>query len=179
MYGLIAAFDQSTESFIKNVWKELKEKSISSYAYEVEDRIPHITLASYNQLNRGDFFDQMDETYQYQSKIDINFKSIGSFLKSGALYYSPTVTKGLYELHSNHHKDFGRFHDDSNSLYLPDHWIPHCTIANRLTQGKLQEAFHYCSKRHTTLFGKIVKVALIEVTEKHKAPIIYSKELME
>lgn len=53
MYGLIALFDEKTEQIIKDIWKELKEQSISFYAYEVEDRIPHITLASYNDLNQS------------------------------------------------------------------------------------------------------------------------------
>lgn len=61
----------------------------------------------------------------------------------------------------------------------PDNWIPHCTIANRLSQEKLIEAFNYCSKRHSNILRKIVKVALIDVSKKHKAPIIYSKELKD
>ncbi|MRG86007.1 2'-5' RNA ligase family protein [Salinibacillus xinjiangensis] len=177
MYGLIAIFDERTEELIKNIWKELKEKSISTYAYEVEDRKPHITLASYNSLNKKEFIEQMDITYKNQTVIDIKFNIIGSFLNSGALFFSPTVTKDLIEIHSNHHKDFERFNDNPNSLYLPDNWIPHCTIANRLSEDKLNEVFNYCSTRYSTILGKIVNVALIDVSEKHKAPIIHSIEL--
>jgi hypothetical protein len=179
MYGLIAIFDERTDELIKNTWKELKEKSISTYAYEVKNRKPHITLASYNNLNETDFIKQMNETYKNQSEIGITFNTIGTFLNSGALFFSPTVTKDLIEFHFNHHKDFKRFNDNPNSLYSPDNWIPHCTIANRLSSEKLNEAFNYCSKRHRTILGKIVEVALIDVSEKHKAPIIYSKELIQ
>ncbi|MFD1851287.1 2'-5' RNA ligase family protein [Oceanobacillus bengalensis] len=177
MYGLIAIFDETTEELIKNIWKELKDNFISSYAYEVEDRKPHITLASYNNINKKDFIKQMDVTYQNQSVIDIKFNTIGSFLSSGALFFSPTTTKDLIEFHLNHHKDFESFNDNPNSLYLPNNWIPHCTIANRLSQEKLNQAFDYCSKRHRTIRGKIVEVVLIDVSDKDKAPIIYSKEL--
>jgi hypothetical protein len=34
-------------------------------------------------------------------------------------------------------------------------------------------------KRYSTGLGKIVEVAFIDVSEKHKAPIIYSKELIQ
>ncbi|GHH99462.1 2'-5' RNA ligase family protein [Neobacillus kokaensis] len=179
MYGLIAIFDETTEQLIKTIWKELYERSISAYAYEVEDRIPHITLASYNNLNISDFIEQINEIYENQPAIDIKFNSIGSFLNSGALFYSPTMTKDLFEFHANHHKKFEQFNDDPNSLYIPDHWIPHCTIANRLSLEKLTEAFHYCTKRISTIQGKIVGVALIDVSDKSKAPIIYSKELIK
>ncbi|MCP8616232.1 2'-5' RNA ligase family protein [Salirhabdus salicampi] len=134
MYGLVALFDERTEELIKNLWEELKEKSISSYAYEVKDRKPHITLASYDSLNKTDFIKQMDVIYEKQSVIDFKFNTIGSFLNSGTLFYSPTVTKNLIEFHSNHHKNFERFHENPDSLYLPDNWIPHCTIANRYPQ---------------------------------------------
>lgn len=36
MYGLIALFDEAIEQTIKNIWQELYERTISSYAYEVE-----------------------------------------------------------------------------------------------------------------------------------------------
>ena len=179
MYGLISIFDEFTEQLIKNIWKELKENSISSYAYEVEDRIPHITFASYNNLDITDFIEQMDVIYSNRSVIDIQFSTIGSFLNSCTLFFSPTVTKELFELHSNHHMIFERFNDNPNSLYLPGNWIPHCTIANRLSQEKLIEAFNYCSKRQSTIIGQIVKMALIDVSDKNKAPIIYSKELIK
>lgn len=70
---------------------------------------------------------------------------------------------------------FERFNDNPISLYLPDSWIPHCTIANRLSQEKLTEAFNDCSKRHSTILGQIVEVALINVSDERQAPIIYSK----
>lgn len=176
MYGLIAIFDETTEQIIKDIWKELKERSISFYAYEVEDRIPHITLAGYNDLNPSYFTKQMDVFYEGKQAIDITFNTIGSFLNSGALFLSPTVTTELIEFHSNHHKIFEQFNDDPNSLYLPNRWIPHCTIANRLSPEKLSKAFDYCSKRNATIAGQIKEVALIDVSNKNKAPIIYSKK---
>lgn len=178
MYGLIALFNQKTEQMIRDIWKELKEKSISSYAYEVEDRKPHITIASYNDINKSNFIKQMDDFYNDKPAIDVIFNTIGSFLNSGALFYSPTITNDLLEFHSNHHRKFEKFNDNPNSLYLPDKWIPHCTIANRLSPEKLLEAFNLCSKRNT-ISAKITEIALIDVSEKGKAPIIYSKELKE
>lgn len=176
MYGLVALFDERTEKIIKEIWKELQEKSISFYANEVENRRPHITLASYKNLNRIEYLNQMEEFYEGKQAIDINFNSIGSFLNSGALFFSPIVTKELIELHTSHHKYFEKFNDDPNSLYLPNSWIPHCTLANRLSAEKLSEAFNYCSKRNNTITGKIKEVAIIDVSFKNKAPIIYSKE---
>lgn len=177
MYGVIALFDEQTEQIIRNIWDELKEMSISFYADEVVNRKPHITLASYNHFNVADFIKHMDEFYHDVPEMEISFRSIGSFLKSGALYFTPIVTRELMEFHSNHHTFFKQFKDDSESLYLPDRWIPHCTIANRLSPEKLAEGFHYCSRRNDAINGRITEVAIIEFINKNNVPVIYSKKL--
>ncbi|MFJ7935579.1 2'-5' RNA ligase family protein [Sporosarcina sp. NPDC096371] len=177
MYAIIAVFDEKTEQIIKDIWKELKDLSISFYAYEVENRKPHITLASYMDINIAEYVRQMEVFYKDQESINVSLNSIGSFMNSGTLFFSPTVTKDLFELHSDHHKEFKQFNDDPSSLYLPDRWIPHCTIANRLSPEKLSEAFNYCSKRNNTLFAQIKEIALIDVSDKSKAPIIFTMEL--
>ncbi|WP_019413960.1 2'-5' RNA ligase family protein [Paenisporosarcina sp. TG20] len=179
MYGVIAIFDEKTEKVITEIWQELREKEISFYAYEVENRRPHITLASYHDINQTNYIKHMDKIYHDSPSINITFNAIGSFLNSGALFYSPTVTRELIELHTNHHKNFERFNDDPNSMYLPDKWIPHCTLANRLSSEKLLAAFNYCSKRSGTINGKITEIAIIDVSQQNKAPIIYSKKLKE
>ncbi|MEH7276582.1 hypothetical protein V7125_23535, partial [Neobacillus vireti] len=52
----------------------------------------------------------------------------------------------------------------------------HCTFANRLTLEKLSQAFNYCSEINT-ICGKIKEVALIDISDKGKAPIIYWKRI--
>ncbi|KAA0547209.1 2'-5' RNA ligase family protein [Bacillus sp. BGMRC 2118] len=174
MYAIIALFDQATEQNIQQVWKELKEESISSYAYEVINRRPHITLASYEKLNENEFIDLMDQYYKDKRATNITISSIGSFLNSGTLYYSPTVTNELMELHLGHHTYFQPFNDNPDSLYLPGKWIPHCTIANRLTTEKLVEAYVYCLKRSVSIHGSIKEIALIKIIDHANSPTVHS-----
>lgn len=175
MYGLLALFDESTETAVKGIWKALKDHSISSYAYEVEDRKPHITLASYRELDIAQFIGKMDEFYVNQRKVDISFNAIGSFLQSGTLFLSPTITSELMELHTNHHRYFSEF-NDPESMYLPNSWIPHCTLANRLPAEKLQEAFVFSAKEVSSISGSINEVALIEVLGSNEISVIFSKK---
>ncbi|WP_374049795.1 2'-5' RNA ligase family protein [Neobacillus sp. PS3-34] len=121
----------------------------------------------------------MNEFYDDRASVDITFNSIGSFLKSGALFYSPTITKDLIEFHSNHHKYFKQFNDIPISIYSPDNWIPHCTLSNRLSSERLAEAFNYCLSRNETVYGKIKEVAIIKIVNKNTVPIIFSKKLKE
>ncbi|MBS4174704.1 2'-5' RNA ligase family protein [Bacillus sp. FJAT-49736] len=182
MYGFIALLDKETEDSIKDIWRELKLRSISSYAEEVENRQPHITLASYNQLDQGDFIQWMDQFYDSTPQVEITFNSLGTFLNSGTLFLAPTISESLSNLHRNHHDNFNKYKDNPNSLYLPGKWIPHCTLANRLTHEKLMEAFTYCFGKINTIQASITKVALIETIfvddQCIAAPVVYSKKLL-
>lgn len=177
MYGVVALFDAKTEQIIKDIWTELREKSISFYADEVVDRKPHITLASYHSLDMLRFIEQLDAFYENKPEIDIRFNSIGSFLNTGILYLSPHVTKNLIEFHENFHIQFKSFNDNPESVYLPEKWVPHCTLANRLSMDKLVEAYNYCLYRNDRIVGKIQEIGIIEMVSKNNAPMIYSKSL--
>jgi len=182
MYGLIALFDQNTEELIKEIWQDLKKRSISFYAEEVEDRKPHITLASYNQLEQGDFIQLMDQFYDSTPQVEITFNTLGTFLNSGTLFLTPTMSAPLSNLHRNHHDNFKKYNDNPDSLYLPGNWVPHCTLANRLSHEKLSEAFSYCSQTISTIHARITEVALIESIFAGdrciSAPHLYSKKLL-
>ncbi len=175
MFAVIALFDKHTEDFIRRIWIELEEHSISSYAFEIENRRPHITLASYTNLDLEDFISQLDDFYENKPVIPISFSSVGTFLKTGIIYYSPTMTSQLYTLHRSHHQHFGLFLE-SDSLYSPEQWIPHCTLANRLSHNQLLAAFSYCSQQ-PKLDGKIEAISIIEVTDTGKINTVFTKKL--
>ncbi|MGE7979714.1 2'-5' RNA ligase family protein [Psychrobacillus sp. NPDC093200] len=176
MYGIIALFDEETEQQIIEVWNDLKDQNISSYASEVKDRKPHITIASYKNLNVEQYIKEMDRYLEEKVSLTISFETIGSFINSGALFYSPLVTKELMDFHMDYHEHFKKIQEE-DSLYNPGRWIPHCTIANRLTKEKLLEAMHHCSHNQTSISGFIKEIALIDTSMVGYAPILYSKKL--
>ena len=161
MYAIVAHFDSETESTIKEVWSDLSDHSISKYAEEIPDRRPHITLASYKNLDLDKFIPVFNDYYQSQSRIPLTFNVLGTFFNSSTLFLTPTPSLKLLNFHSEHHHNFEMFNDNPNSLYLPDRWIPHCTIANRLSNIKLEEAFSFCSQSLHSIQAHIEEVAII------------------
>ncbi|TMU87482.1 2'-5' RNA ligase family protein [Bacillus sp. BHET2] len=183
MYWVIALFDKKTEELIQGIWKELTVKDISYYEEEINDARPHITIASYTELDKEAYIQFLETYYDDKKPIDITFNTVGSFLNFGTLFLSPTVTRGLLDFHSSHHDYFHSFRETANSLYLPDKWIPHCTLANKLPPEKLAQGFEHCLKRGDLIEAKITTVALIELVDDSKdcidAPIVYEKQLVE
>lgn len=183
MYWVIALFDKKTEQHIKNIWEYLAESRISYYLQEFKEARPHLTLAAYDELDKEDFIELMDQYYQGKHCIDVTFNTLGSFLNYPTLFLSPTMTNELSHFHSSHHSFFKPFNNKANSLYSPSKWIPHCTLANRISTDKLSEAFNFCLKRMKPIVGNLEEVALIErVSETDNcvdAPIIYTKRLTD
>lgn len=160
MYGVVVHFDEATELYIKKLWLELSERNISRYAEQVPGRRPHMTIASYSDLALDEFTDQFDELYRSGSRLQLNFSTLGSFIRSGALLLTPNVSAELVHFHQRHHEHFIQ-HAESDPLYAPGNWIPHCTIANRLSIVKLLEAFNYCTNRMDVLQAEVAEITLI------------------
>jgi 2'-5' RNA ligase len=181
MYWVIALFDKETETLINNIWEELREESISYYIDEVQDGRPHLTLASYNELDKKNYIRQMEIFYDNKRSFDITFNHIGSFLNYNTLFLSPTLTMQLLDFHTEHHKHFDTYHREANKLYEPGQWIPHISLANKLEPDQLSKAFHYCVERIGLTESRIEEVGLIELVDQDhdamEAPIIYSKKL--
>lgn len=181
LYALVGFLDDKTEQYIEGLWDELSENNVSHYAKETQNMRPHITIADYDNLNKEEFIGLLNEYYESKSKVKVTFSVLGTFLKTGTLFLSPTMTKTLIDFHSAHHEYFHKYHN-IDSLYIPNRWIPHCTIANRLSHEKLIEAFDYCSNRIDMIDAKISEIALLEVkyegNKSISAPVIYSKKLI-
>ncbi|QTC41801.1 2'-5' RNA ligase family protein [Bacillus sp. V3] len=181
MYWVVALFDEQTEQLIKDVWKELRDEDISYYIDEVKDGRPHLTLASYKELDKENYIRQMDIFYDENESFGVTFNHVGTFLNYNTLFLSPTMTQELLDFHTDHHKHFETFSTEANKLYEPGQWIPHCTLANKLEADGLSKAFHYCVDRVGLTEGKIEEIGLIELVKQDgdamEAPLIYSKKL--
>ncbi|WP_211745637.1 2'-5' RNA ligase family protein [Paenibacillus sp. Marseille-Q4541] len=182
MYGVVIHFDVETEAYMKQLWVELSVGGISKYAEEVSERRPHITLASYNELHSKELIDTFEAVYRNIPKFEMKLSTLGMFVNTGTLFIAPTPTQELITFHNVHHHKFIMYEESSNPLYKPNNWIPHCTIANRLTQEKLLEAIHYCNTRIQELTVIIDEVSIIKPEYMNNkcvsAPVIVSRRLV-
>lgn len=174
-YALLAYFDQETELKLKQLWIELYELSITDYGIVVKDRRPHLTLADYQDVNVEKLSSMLHQYFHHQMQVPIQLNVLGSFIGQQMLYLAPTMTKQLLALHENYHESFKQFNQNLNSYYLPDRWVPHCTIARRLTDETMLQAFEYCQKNIPCIHTKITEVGLVEVIFNEEGNIIKDK----
>ncbi|MFW0782454.1 2'-5' RNA ligase family protein [Rossellomorea marisflavi] len=171
MYAVVAVFNPELERAIIQVWDELKEKGISAYASQVRDRRPHITLGDFPELDPVRFSEDFVHHYCDHSPIEIRLSSIGSFIRTGILYYSPVLSEELAALHRDFHRQFLLPDGNESSLYRPGSWIPHCTIANRLSTDEQLKAFQLVKDREIPQ-GTIAGLSLLDLRVQGEAPEI-------
>lgn len=181
MYAVVGYFGPQTEEQITQVWESLKESGISDYAFKVEGSRPHVTFAAYDTVDQSAFINDLDNYYKGKEAIIVEMNVLGTFIGSGTLFITPTMTRELLNFHWNHHEAFHSYLDDPDSYYLPGQWIPHCTLANHLEGEMLQKAFDYCTKHLTPIKATIQEIALVKVEkedgEVKEAVNLYSVEL--
>lgn len=172
---LVINTNSSLQKAIKDFWKELSDAQLSQYAYEVTDREPHITLASFDEgTPKDDIIKSLEDLTLPNSPIDISFTSIGSFINANIIFLSPIKNQQMTQLHSNIHRQLGTY-IDKNSLYSPNNWVPHLTIANRIAEDKLDKTYHYCLKHLPIFKGKIIGIKLISITLNNQVQDVFQK----
>ncbi|RLQ93299.1 2'-5' RNA ligase family protein [Falsibacillus albus] len=176
MYAAVLHFEDKAEKEIKRIWHSLSKEGITDYAFEIKHRNPHITMASYEQLPLDQFESEFMSHFNHVSSFTLSFQTLGTFIQSGALFLSPVPTGSFMQIHEDYHRNFIKY-QDPNSLYVPEKWIPHCTLANRLNDAKLLEALHHCTRILGPIQAKVTEAALIQVC-KDEAPTLFKAELI-
>jgi 2'-5' RNA ligase len=162
-YILVGHLDNETESCFRKTWKDLSENNITQYGVEGKGKRPHITIANYDNLDKSKFVELLNRFYQDKSKITISLSILGTFINTGTLFLAPTLSTELLDFHRSHHNYFNAFNENQKLFYLPGNWNPHCTIASRLSDDNMIQAFRYCKNNLNNIYGKLNEIALVQV----------------
>lgn len=92
----------------------------------------------------------------------IALSAIGLFpTGEGVLYLAPTPTRALLDLHARFHARLARARLAGNPYYLPEHWVPHCTLATGLDPAQLASAIQRGLAAFPLPAATLVEVGLI------------------
>lgn len=162
-YAVVGYLDNETENKFKNIWRSLSDKGLTNYGFETKGKRPHITIADYDSLDKEKFLRLFDEYYENIEKINISLSILGTFIDTGTLFIAPSLSEKLITFHNNHHNVFNEFNLNKNSLYLPNKWFPHCTIASRLDEDKALQVFKFCQSNINKISGELSEIALVQI----------------
>jgi len=154
-YAVELYFDRNMDQRVRKIVHNLARMGLPAASSDPNWR-PHITLAVYEDIpdreelvrRVGDFARRCsmecarvrDRASDY-SPLNSAFSSLGIFPSvEGVLYLSPLPTSGLFNTHSLYHAMTGNLGHLERGWYLPDRWVPHCTLATGVETEDLGRA---------------------------------------
>ncbi|MFD0869961.1 2'-5' RNA ligase family protein [Paenibacillus residui] len=176
-YAVELFFDERTEQYIRGLWRELEQNGITDSMMSIAEIQPHLTVAVYDDLEAGEFEEEIAFFMQGAPSLPVRFDSLACFPASGTLFLSPAVTAGLMQLHQRFHSRFHKLRPKAAPYYLPGSWNPHCTLAVNLSSVQLKEAFHYILDRFSPFQAGLQQIGLVQLTFNEEQLCIRSRTI--
>ena len=128
-------FDDESQNKINSIKEKLKELNIP-----IKDGINHITIATYT-TDRIELLKTKVKDYSNNIKLfNIVLNEIDFFNENNTIYISPIKDENLINLYKDFLNYMSEFNDYITEYYNYDNWIPHCTIANKISKTEFDRA---------------------------------------
>jgi 2'-5' RNA ligase len=134
--------------------------------------IPHIAFAVFSEVQINELRGLLKEFTAKQSTIDLNLSYIGTFpTDEGVVFLAPKVSAELLDVHKNLHKLFSNysFSEKQWDYYKPELWVPHCTMAIKVSESKALEALKYLKSVHKPQKLILEKMLVLEYNEEEES----------
>lgn len=159
MYLVSLYFDDKSERKIQRFINKVAEKSGNNFM-TYNNVPPHITIASFQTDEEDKVIEILDKRIKDINMGMITWASIGSF-KSSVIFLSPILNEYLHNLSVNIYKGISSLENiDISKYYLPFQWIPHTTIAKKLTKEELMLGFQELDNNFSIFSGRVTRIAL-------------------
>ncbi len=168
-YAVELYFDQYSEGEIKSIWKRLYDERLHKFMHDSNSR-PHISLAVYNDdVDEKKLVRRVEIFSKSMDPFKLRLSNIGMFHTDGTvIFLSPKITPELLDLHNRYHGFMKDFAEEEWAYYLPQSWIPHCTMATGLGESEMHGTLDVIREMFAPM-----EVVVEEVGVVHFQPIEY------
>lgn len=159
MYLVSVYFDDESSKKIQRLINKVGDKSGNKFM--IEGKVPpHITIAAFQTKEESKVVEILGDKIKDIKDTIITWASIGIF-KSSVIFLAPVLNKDLHDISVCVNKVLSLVDDIAISkFYLPFQWMPHTTIAKKLSREELMIAFQELEKNFTIFSGRITKIGL-------------------
>ncbi|MGN0144294.1 MAG: 2'-5' RNA ligase family protein [Clostridium sp.] len=159
MYLVSLYFDDVSSKKLQGFINKAAVKSGNKFM--VDNKVPpHITIASFQTKEEENIIKVLNKKIKDFESRSIMWASIGVF-KSSVLFLAPVLNGYLHDLCKDINEVISSVENTSISrYYMPFQWMPHTTIAKKLTREELFLAFEELEKNFNIFSGKVTKIGL-------------------
>ncbi len=161
-YALEMFFDQHAESSVRTMWASLEARGVRSMASVGHGRHrPHVSLLVAERITPTQAR-TATEPLAEASDLVLRLGSIAVFPgRAGVVYLSVVPTLRLLRLHNALHAQLAGAGVESGRHYLPNAWVPHCTLAQGLAHTDLPAAVQ-AIKRLRPTDAQITSIGIVD-----------------
>jgi len=154
--------DSRADAAVRQIWQSLVEAGIPSQPLSAGAR-PHVSLCLYESLDSRVFPTELETFARQVNPFSFVLESVETFPASnGVVFLTPRSSEELLEVHGRFHKDFDGSSATVSPYYLPEHWKPHCTVAENLSSNQVSQAIEVGRKAPLPIRGQFIQIGLVE-----------------
>ncbi len=169
MYLVSIYFDDKTSKWIQGYINNVASKTGNGFM--VDNNVPpHITIGAFEVVNnsfKNDKTEQIEKVIKVLDSISGQFErgkltwvSVAAFFPS-VIYIAPVLNEYLYNMASLVNNCIKDIEDvEVNKLYRPFNWIPHTTVAKKLSKEEMQIGFKVLQNSFGVFSGEVVKIGV-------------------
>jgi len=153
-------FDEATERCVRSLWQRLVDAGITAPA--LPRYRPHVSLACYDVPDITVYEAGIVGVAAATPPFHVRLDSLGIFPEAGVVFLAPRVSHELFGLHRAivHAFDGPGRPPVVDERLLPDFWMPHCTLAVRLTPEQMLTVVDTCRRYWAPLHGQATGIGM-------------------
>lgn len=158
-YAIVLYFDDATNKTIGNMIE--RTTALSGNRYMLDINIPpHVTLGCFFSDEQSDLLEKVGAFAKNITPFEVTFDAIGSF-EPYVLFASPVKDECLTQLNASLNESLSNDYEPAeNANYLPDRWMPHCSLAVRLNEEQFSKAKAIENETVFPFTALVTKIAL-------------------
>lgn len=162
-YAVLLYFDDKTEQSLLDLGQALTDWGVAS-SPELKNNRPHVSLAGFSKdIDCDRLISLVQEYANHIQPFEVVLSSIGIFPSAeNVLFVSPMPTLQLLTHHKELHLKLAEGEFVSSHHYLPNHWMPHCTVKIKIPNHQVPTAVEYCHKNFKPIHGQFQEMGVIE-----------------
>ena len=166
MYLVSIYFDEKTDKKIQQYIDKVAECTGNTFMLDGSVP-PHITISAFETQNEKAVIEALERAVARLRQGTLEWGSVGQFFPY-VIFLIPVLNEYLHEISAIVNDELSNTNGIKISpYYRPFQWLPHTTIAKKLTKEQMQTAFEVLQNSFGMFEGEVVRIGLAKPNPHH------------
>ena len=159
MYLVSIYFDEKTNRRVQQYNDKVAENTGNTFM--LDGKVPpHITISAFETQDEAAAIESLERALARLRQGTLEWVSVGEFFPY-VIFLIPVLNEYLHEICAIVNDQLSKTNGNKISpYYRPFQWLPHTTIAKKLTKEQMQTAFEVLQNSFGMFEGEVVRIGL-------------------